>query len=157
MEKEFKNIDAVLKEDLENEFGEKVEVVITRPHRVFVTINRDDILDVVKYLRENHGLIYISTITGLDAGGDHFEMLYHFLLQGTSFTIKAIVPYDDPVVDSITPIIPGAMLYERETHDLLGIYPKGHPNLVPVVLPEDWPEGEYPLRKSWPPEERGIR
>jgi len=154
--REYTNIDAFLKEDLENQFGEKVDVVITRPHRVFVTINRDVILDVVRYLRDNHGLIYISTITGLDAG-DHFEMLYHFQLQGTNFTIKAIIPYDDPVIDSITPIIPGAILYERETHDLLGIYPKGHPNPTRQVLPEDWPEGEYPLRKSWPPDERGVR
>ena len=156
MEREFTNIDAFLKEDLEKQFGEKVDIVITRPHRVFITINRDDILDVVRYLHDTQGLIYVSTITGLDAG-DHFEMLYHFQLQGTSFTIKAIIPYDDPVIDSITPLIPGANLYERETHDLLGIYPKGHPHPTAVVLPEDWPEGEYPLRKSWPPEERGIR
>lgn len=157
MKREYTNIDAVLKEDLDQTFGDKVDVVITRPHRVFVTINRDVILDVVRYLRDTRGLIYVSTITGLDAG-DHFEMLYHFQLEGTNFTIKAIIPHDDPVIDSITPIIPGAMLYESEAHDLLGIFSKGHPNPTKqVVLPEDWPEGEYPLRKSWPPDERGVR
>lgn len=156
MEREYTNIDAFLKEDLEKQFGEKVDVVITRPHRVLVSISREDILDVVGYLRDTQGLIYISTITGLDTG-EHFEMIYHFQLQGTAFAIRAVIPHDDPVVDSITSLIPGANLYEKETHDLLGIYPKGHPNPTPVVLPEDWPEGEYPLRKNWPPDERGVR
>lgn len=157
MQREYTNIDAELKEDIDREFGDQVDVVIPRPHRVLITIDRDIILDVVRYLIGKHGLIYISTITGLDAG-DHYEMLYHFQLEGTNFTIKAIVPHNDPVIDSITPIVPGALLYENENHDLLGIFHKGHPNpKEQVVLPEDWPEGEYPLRKSWPPDERGLR
>lgn len=157
MEREYTNIDAALKEDIDREFGDQVDVVIPRPHRVLITINRDIILDVVRYLIGKHGLIYISTITGLDSG-EHYEMMYHFQLEGTNFTIKAIIPHDDPVIDSITPIVPGALLYENETHDLLGIFAKGHPNpKEQVVLPEDWTEGEYPLRKSWPPDERGLR
>jgi len=156
VEKEFKNIDVTLKEDLESAFGEKVKVENPRPHRLFVTINRDDLLDVVKYLHEKHGLIYISTITGMDAI-EHFEVLYHFRLEGTVLTVRAVVPHDDPWVSSIVEIIPGAFLYEREVNDLLGIFPKGHPNPVRQVLPEDWPEGEYPLRKDWPAKERGIR
>ncbi|MHC1629175.1 MAG: NADH-quinone oxidoreductase subunit C [Candidatus Nezhaarchaeales archaeon] len=32
-------------------------------------------------------------------------------------------------------------------HDLMGIVFKGHPNLERLVLPDDWPEGVYPLRR----------
>jgi len=156
MVREYKNIDALLKESLESEFGDKVQVENTRPHRLFVTINRDDVLDVVGHLSDKHGLIYISTITGRDAV-EHFEVMYHFLLEGTVITVKAILPKDSPEINSIVEIIPGAFLYEREVNDLLGIFPKGHPNPVRQVLPEDWPEGEYPLRKDWPAKERGIR
>jgi len=32
---------------------------------------------------------------------------------------------------------------------LLGIDFKGHPNLKPLLLPENWPEGVYPLRRDY--------
>lgn len=157
MAREYKNIDAELKSDLETQFGQKVEVVNTRPHRLMVTINRDDLTEIVQYLHEKHGLTYISTITGLDAV-EHFEMLYHLLLDGTHVTVKAIIPADDPRIASITPILPAAQLYEREFQDLLGIKSEGHPfGEGRQILPDDWPEGEYPLRKSWPAKERGVR
>jgi NADH-quinone oxidoreductase subunit C len=35
---------------------------------------------------------------------------------------------------------------------MFGIEFKGHPNLAKLELPEDWPEGQYPLRKDWKPE-----
>lgn len=67
MSREFTNIDAALKEDLEKTFGEKVKIENPRAHRLNVTIARDDILEIVRYLHENYGLMYISTITALDA------------------------------------------------------------------------------------------
>ncbi|RLG90884.1 hydrogenase large subunit, partial [Candidatus Bathyarchaeota archaeon] len=56
---------------------------------------------------------------------------------------------EKPVVPTITDIIPGAVLYEREVHDLLGVAFEGHPDLSPLVLPEEWPERVYPLRKEY--------
>ncbi|NLO89068.1 MAG: NADH-quinone oxidoreductase subunit C [Clostridia bacterium] len=157
MVREYKNIDAKLKESLENAFGDKVKVENPRPHRLNVTVSRDDALEVVKHLNEKHGLTYVSTITGVDAI-EHYEVIYHFFLENTVINLKAIVPKEEnPWVHSIYHIIPGADLYERENKDLLGIYPKGHPDPSRQTLPEDWPEGDYPLRKDWPAKERGIR
>jgi NADH-quinone oxidoreductase subunit C len=81
-----------------------------------------------------------------------FEVLYHFLVNGTEITIRTSCPKDDPSVESIINIFPGAVLYEREIHDILGIVPNGHPDLRRLVLPEDW-VGGYPLRKDWKPPE----
>jgi NADH-quinone oxidoreductase subunit C len=68
-------------------------------------------------------------------------------------SLKVEVPVKQPVLPTITSIIPGAILYEREVHELLGVVFSGHPNLSPLILPEDWPDGVYPLRKEWTHEE----
>ncbi|HHX95554.1 MAG TPA: NADH-quinone oxidoreductase subunit C [Clostridia bacterium] len=157
MSREFKNIDAELKSDLETQFGQKVEVVNTRPHRLFVTIDRDNLVEVIQYLKEKHGLTYLSTITGLDAV-EHFEVIYHLFLDGAQINVKAIIPTDDPRIASVTPMLPIANWYEKEVSEMLGITIEGHPNPEGYMqLPEDWPEGEYPLRKNWPAKERGVR
>jgi Ni,Fe-hydrogenase III component G len=54
----------------------------------------------------------------------------------------------NPNVPTITDLILGAVLYEREVHDMVGVTFEGHPDLSPLILPEGWPEGVYPLRKE---------
>ncbi|MCK4434684.1 NADH-quinone oxidoreductase subunit C, partial [Candidatus Bathyarchaeota archaeon] len=58
------------------------------------------------------------------------------------------VPKNNPNVPTVTDLIPGAILYEREVHDLLGVNFEGHPDLSPLLLPEEWPQNLYPLRKE---------
>lgn len=123
-------------------------VTVKRPHRLFITIPRDQVLTTAKLLAEN-GVQHLSTITGRDTG-TAFEVLYHFFIDGNMLTLKTQLPRDDPVVDSIINEFPSSVLYERELLDLLGITPRGHPDLRRLVLPDDWPGG-YPLRKDWKP------
>jgi len=37
---------------------------------------------------------------------------------------------------------------EREIHEMFGVNFKGHPNLKHLLLKDDWPEGNYPLRRD---------
>jgi Ni,Fe-hydrogenase III large subunit/Ni,Fe-hydrogenase III component G len=57
---------------------------------------------------------------------------------------------DDPRFPSLTPEVPCSDWYEREMQDLLGLVPVGHPEPKPLVLYDDWPVGEHPLRKEFP-------
>ena len=46
-------------------------------------------------------------------------------------------------------MIPGAILYERELQDMFGLVVENIPDPRPLLLADDWPAGEYPLRKDW--------
>jgi len=48
----------------------------------------------------------------------------------------------------VTGIWRSANWYEREAHDLFGVEFKGHPNLLPLLLYDEF-EG-FPGRKSFP-------
>ena len=132
---------------LKGVFGE-LEISIPRENRMFIKTDLTKTKEVIRYLKENFGMIHITTITAIDAG-ESIELLYHFFTRETTITIKTSVAKNNPVIDTITPIIPGAILYEREIQDLLGIKVKGHPDPRRLVLPEDWEEGVYPLRKEY--------
>lgn len=57
---------------------------------------------------------------------------------------------DAPVFHALTPEITAVNFAERALHDLLGIIPKGHPDLRRSVLHESFPEGWFPLRHDVP-------
>jgi NADH:ubiquinone oxidoreductase subunit C len=53
---------------------------------------------------------------------------------------------DGGEVDSLFELFSGTELPEREVYDLLGVRFAGHPDLVRLLMPDDW-EG-HPLRKD---------
>ena len=55
---------------------------------------------------------------------------------------------DGESVPSVVSVWPTADWQEREAYDLMGIVFEGHPNLVRILMEEDW-EG-HPLRKDYP-------
>ncbi len=81
-----------------------------------------------------------------------FEVVYHLLSisQKQRLRLKVKLPGDDPSVESLTGVYPGANFYEREMFDLFGVRFLGHPNLARIMLPETW-KG-HPLRKDYPVE-----
>jgi len=103
---------------------------------------------------------YLSAITGLDhppaapkageaAGPGRVEALYHFCEGAAVVTLRVAVPYDAARIPSIYHLIPSATLFERELGEMLGITVEGTPVPDHLLLPENWPEGVYPLRKSF--------
>lgn len=117
---------------------------------VFIGVDTNVLHDVISYLKDKYGLKHIVTITGTDLG-DSIELIYHLspLDRRILINVKVKVSRDDPHVKSIVSLIPGAIFYECEIHDLLGVVFDGHPNLERLILPDDWPEGVHPLRKDF--------
>jgi Ni,Fe-hydrogenase III component G len=143
------SLESEIEEKVRQEFKEAIlEVKIPREHRMFITVPLIQVKKVISYLKQNFALTHITTITAIDAE-ENIEVIYHFFTKGVELSLKTSVPKANPVIDTITPIIPGAILYEREIQDLLGLKVKEHPDPRRLVLPEDWPEGVYPLRKDY--------
>lgn len=82
---------------------------------------------------------------------DSFEVVYDFnhYPELCRVTMRTRVPRSQPAVPTISAIYPGANWHERETHDFFGIVFSGHPDLSPLLLPED--ADFHPLRKDYQP------
>lgn len=96
---------------------------------------------------------FLADITAVDYLGKkpvRFELVYHlFSLKAKHrLRVKVPVPDDNPVVESLTPLWPGANWLEREVWDMFGIRFDGHPDLRRVLLYEEF-QG-HPLRKDYP-------
>ena len=80
------------------------------------------------------------------------ELNYHLvsLPRRDRIRLRTSVSAQQPVVDSLVPVWPGANWLEREIFDLFGIRFDGHPDLRRILLPEGF-EG-FPLRRDFPTE-----
>ena len=134
---------------LKEEFKDSIlESKIPREHRIWVKVPMSKFRDIIKYLKENLGFTHITTITAIDAG-EEIEVIYHLFKPGISLNLKTATPMATAEIETITDILPGAILYEREAQDLMGLKFKNIPDPRRLILPEDWPEGVYPLRKAY--------
>ena len=119
------------------------------PRRVYFSIPAKDIFDTAKFLFKELKIRF-AIASGLETP-QGFEILYHFSDDKTGVIYSVRVTIEDkqnPRIDAITPIFPGAEWIEREMWEMLGIEFTGHPNLKRLLLSDDWPEGQYPLRRT---------
>ena len=100
------------------------------------------------------GYNFFEDMTAIDwfPSSPRFQLSYHILSHKLldRIRLRVMLDEDDPSVDSITPVWPGANFYEREVFDLFGIRFAGHPDLRRIMMPDDW-KG-HPLRKDYPVE-----
>lgn len=94
---------------------------------------------------KSRGLSRISSISGVDTG-KNIEVLYHFIHKKFTVNIRVPVSKKNPEIETITPLFPGANLFERELSEMLGITVKNHPNPKNLFLDENSPKAPY--RKS---------
>ncbi len=150
MEKETQVVSR-LKEQFPALDADKAKVTV---RRIFLDVPGDIFLDVIGYAAHELGFGHLCTITGLDAGTE-YEFLYHIAnTEGILLNLKLKVPKDNPVIASVLPIYQGSSFYERELEGLLGVTVEGLPEGRQYPLPDNWPKGQYPLRKDWTPEPR---
>ena len=130
--------------------------------RAYIQVKPSTIVAMAQFLFKEIGARF-NIASGVDAR-THMEILYHFTVEDIDLVISLRVdlPKTKLEIDSLTSVFTAAQWIEREMHELLGINFVGHPDLKTLLLPEDWPEGVYPLRKDykeWDPNairDRGV-
>ncbi|WP_073753388.1 NADH-quinone oxidoreductase subunit C [Streptomyces sp. CB03234] len=101
--------------------------------------------------RDELGCTYFDWLSAVDEPGTGFRVCAHVVALGGGrvrrLLLRTTVPHDAPALPSAIGVYAGAGWHERETYEMFGIRFEDHPNLVHLLLPENF-EGN-PLRKDF--------
>lgn len=116
--------------------------------RFAVKVEREAVMSLLSMLRD-HGydhLHMVSCVDRIEKGV--FEIVYLLSVYNKDNTFgdgfrevvqaRTTVPRDNPSMVSVIPLFPVAEPYEREIHELFGVYFQGHPRLTPLLLERDY-------------------
>ena len=95
-------------------------------------------------MTETLGIKHLSTITGQDLG-EGIGIDYQFSEPNHIVAIRTIIPKTSLRIESSTTVVPGALLYEMEIHDMFGVVFEGNPWMDrKLLLPDDYPSDMPP-------------
>ena len=117
-------------------------------NRIYFTINKNILPQIAKYLF-NDVKARFSTASGVDTR-KAVEILYHFSIDdiGLFISLRVILEKPKLEIESLLPLFKYAEWIEMEMHEMLGVDFKGHEDMKHLLLNDDWPEGDYPLRRD---------
>jgi len=120
---------------------------------IWMTLNNQVFKDAIKHLISLHPSPHFAVASGYDLG-ETIELVYHFSLyygekgKEISLNITVPLPKTNPVIETITDLIPGALISEQEKQEMLGVVVKGIPKNTRVFVSDDFPIGMYPWRRD---------
>lgn len=108
-------------------------------------IEKSDLLNAASLLFQKG--YFLEDVSGLDVQ-EGILVVYHFDRYDRSerLTVRVLTSHDAPSVPSIVSVFSGADWHERECFDFFGVVFENHPNLKPLLLPDDL--GFHPLLKE---------
>ena len=135
---------------IQQRFG--AELQETRQDYSMVISYRKNV-EVMLALRDELGFEMLVDLTAVDyfpQEEPRFHIVYQLKSVKNHGHIQVRVPINgnNPRINSIEEVYPGANWYERELWDMFGIRADGHSDMRRILMPADW-EG-HPLRKDYP-------
>ncbi len=115
-------------------------------------VNTCDIHHVLSVLK-SAGWKQLSYLSAVDWPDENkFEVVYILFNwdKPVYVQIRTKIDRENPSIDSILPIFPGAKYYEREAHEFFGIAFPGNPDYEKQLILEGW-DDIPPLRKDFDP------
>lgn len=117
-------------------------------YHVDATVAPEDVVSAARILASEG--FALDTITGVDwLAAAQMEVVYDYFHPRKCLraVVRTRIRREEPELPTISQVFQGANWHERETHDFFGIRFRGHPNLLPFLLPED--ATYHPLRKDF--------
>jgi NADH-quinone oxidoreductase subunit C len=119
--------------------------------QAWVRVSEGRYREVVQTLRDDDEFAcdFLDFVSAVDRGEGVFDVVAQVwsTTHRHGVRVKVTGEGDPPTAPTISDIYAGANWHERETWELFGIVFQGHPQLVKLLLPEQF-EG-YPLRKDF--------
>jgi NADH:ubiquinone oxidoreductase subunit C len=130
------------------------KVTQLRKGETLVEVDQKNLKSFLSHIVNDMSIRHLMTITGLDLG-QNIGIIYHFSHDRDNLHVRTLVPKTNATAVSILEIVPGAILYEMEIHDMVGVKFEGNPWMDrKLLLPESWPDDlPPPLLKTSKPEE----
>ena len=133
--------------------GAAVEDISVRLGQLTIEIRRDDVLKVMKFLRDDANCQFLTLLdvccVDYPVDDERFEIVYHLLSMTHNNRIRVKLRTDEDMpVDSVTPLFKAANRWEREVWDMFGVAFNGHPDLRRILT--DYGFEGHPLRKDFP-------
>lgn len=121
-------------------------------NQLTITIKTEMLPEVVEFLYYGCGG-WLPVLWGNDERplNGQFAVYYALSMEEGEKCWVTVKAYVSPVTQefpSVTPRVPAAVWGEREIRDMYGLRPVGLPDERRLVLPDDWPDDLYPLRKD---------
>ena len=137
---------------LKEKFGSQIlRADFPNDRRLYVYVEPEALKAICRYVFRDLDARYVISVGADDRPYSGNFMVYHDFAFDKDKILSSIIvqlPADNPKVDSISDIVPGANWAEREIRDMFGIEPVGHPYPKRLILPDGWPDGLHPLRKD---------
>lgn len=141
------------RDKLNAQFGDRLTEVTDEFNELAVKVSKDDLLEVVRFLRDDSELQYLhlSDVTATDWPDDEkrHEIIYHLysyeILEYIRIKVRVA---EDETVPTLSNDWACANWLEREVYDMFGVQFAGHPDLRRILMWEGF-EG-HPLRKDYP-------
>ncbi|NUP47428.1 MAG: NADH-quinone oxidoreductase subunit C, partial [Catenulispora sp.] len=126
--------------EVQETFGERT--VTVAPEAWLTTLER----------ARQHGYTFFDWLTAVDEQDAGFDVFAHVAKvdgddKAARLLIRTRIPQAKPELPSAVGVYRGANWHERETSEMFGVSFTGHPNLIPLLLPDGF-DG-HPLRKDF--------
>lgn len=120
------------------------------PRRLRVDVSAQVLPTLLELLKGRAGYLHLSAISCVDwPQSEQFELVYHVWSYETKMLLSAhiLIPYEPARYVSVYDIFTPAGFFERDIHEMFGVYFEGAPDMGRFILTE-W-HGPPPMRKSF--------
>ena len=142
-----------LEKKINSELTTKIKESKIKHNQLYITINSEDLLDVILLLKTNKNTKFrqLIDITAVDYPENQKRFKIVYLLLSHEFNQRIILSYfigENEKISSLTKIFPSANWMEREIFDMYGVKFNDHPDMRRILT--DYGFEGHPLRKDFP-------